>query len=70
MNIHGYKLKVQELKERIKEIDKELGDKKLKKEEKAFLIRRKNNLIRKKINHQNTIKSLKEQRNLRKHGRK
>lgn len=69
MNIHGFKLRVKEIKEEIREVEKELSKPKLKQEEKAFLIRRKNNLIRKKNTHLNTIKSLKQERTLRKNGR-
>lgn len=70
MNIHGIKLRVQEAKDKIKEIEIELSDKDLSEDERKDLIRQKTNLIRKKNTYKNTIKSMKQERRLKKSGRK
>ena len=64
MNIHGYKLRVQEIKQELKEIEEKLKDGRTGKLEKAFLTKKKNNLQRKKNAQFNNIKTLRKEREL------
>ena len=64
MNIHGHKLKVIKLKGNIKEVEEELNERNLTKLEKAFLTRKKENILRKKQTQLNIIKSLKENKRI------
>lgn len=65
MNIHGFKLKIKEVKDKIKTINNILSGGNLEKEEKKNLINQKYRLIRKENSYKNSIKSIEKQRKLR-----